>query len=184
MTMRFHYQTITAYRELPPRMRIVSDSQAEPSGPEHHLHEADQLLQDSQPAGADHGAYGAMEGLIANVFANQLLTHEVQGRQLAGLLADRQALTRRHLEDIDRQLYELRGRLPLRLKGPGAPYVPPVTEVEQQIFDHERQKRALEVAHWRDTQELRTELMQHRADLYVTKRRLSFLGFLPGGADA
>ncbi len=80
------------------------------------------------------------------------------------------------MADLDRQIYELKGRIPLRLYGPGAPYVPPVTDAEKHIMNLERQKRTLEVGHWRDTQELRTLLVERQAEQLAVARRMGCLG--------
>lgn len=171
--MRIHYQAITGYRELPPKWRIISDSPDPRDPDERYLAQVDELMQEAR-AGRQ---YGPADDILSIVLANQTLPQEVQTRHLARLLAARHAMTERHLKDIRGQLYGLRSWRPLRLYGPGAG-TPEVTDLDKHIMNLERQERALEVAHWRDTHELSTELLTQRAELHATQRRI---GYLTGG---
>jgi len=168
--MKLHYRTITKYEERPPKWRIISESP--PPGRDRYLDETDRLSQYAQAE----LPYVPQNDLVSEVFGQQFLEHEIRGRHLARLLYDRHRLTQQQLHDLDDQLYELKSRRPLRLTGPGAPYVPPVTDLDKQIFNLERQKRTLEVSHWRDTQELRTALVERRMEQRGMQRRLAYFG--------
>ena len=50
-----------------------------------------------------------------------------------------------------------------------------VYDVEKEILDLERQKRALEVTPWRDIQELRVAVADERREQHATRRRIDFL---------
>ena len=51
-----------------------------------------------------------------------------------------------------------------------------LNDVERGILDLEKQKRFLELALWRDTQELRTALVDARREGALTRRRVTYLG--------
>lgn len=110
------------------------------------------------------------------VFAGQMYDHELHAQHLTGLLAAREGMTTTHIEELDRQIEDLKAKIPLRLHGPGAPYVPPVTDVEKQIMNLERQKRTLEIGHWRDTHELQTALLERQVERQAAARRLTYVG--------
>jgi len=169
--MRINYRTITSYRELPPKWRIISEYQDPRPADERCLANVDELMRDARSA----TQHGHPDDLLSIVLANQTLPQEMQTRHFAQLLVARQTMTDRHLRDIRWQLEELRAQRPLRLTGPGAPYQSPVSDVDKQIMNLERQERALEVAHWRDTHELSTELLTQRAELHAARRRIHYL---------
>ena len=50
-----------------------------------------------------------------------------------------------------------------------------VSEVERQILNLEWQKRALELALWKDTHELRSNLVEERREQDSTRRRIDYL---------
>lgn len=170
MTIRLHYRTITEYRVLEPRCREVLPPRDDRSPTEKYLGQVDTLIDQTQsrlgPAMPD--------DLVSLVFANQAVTAELGTRQLAGLIEERRALTQRQIEDLQRELEELRARKPFRPR-----YMPgddgTLTEIERVILDLEKQQRALELTLWRDTQELRTTLVTQRREQDLTRRRVSYL---------
>ncbi|MBI1826579.1 MAG: hypothetical protein HY287_06260 [Planctomycetes bacterium] len=174
MPMKFHYRTITSYRELPPR--VIYTSPREPKyGTEEHLAQLDEFVQRATPR----IPYDSND-VVSMVFANRMLGHELSCRQFAELIEERRAMHRKHLSDVARRLEELLERKPWRGR-PNSSLDTEVTDVERQILDLEKQKRALEVALWRDTQELRSTLLEERREQEGMKRRL---GYLAGVGDA
>ena len=172
MTMKFHYRTISSYRELPPRWRIVGeDAGAEYRNPTNrYLAQVDKSLQEARSYVPSTGS-----DIASLVFLNQAMAHEVTSRQLAYLIQERRALTQRHLRDVQWRLDELLERKPFRPQGPGFHDDASLTEVERQILALEWQKRALELALWKDTQELRASLVKERSDRETTRHRISYL---------
>ncbi len=175
MTIRLHYRTITGYTILPARCREVLPPRDDRSPTEKYLWQVDALIDQTQsrlgPATPD--------DLVSLVFANQAVTAELGTHQLAGLIEEHRALTQRQIEDIQRELEELRARKPFRPR-----YMPgddgTLTEIERVIFDLEKQQRALELTLWRDTQKLRTSLVTQRREQDATQRRITYL---LGGSD-
>ena len=176
MTIRLHYRTISSYRELPPRCRIIYPEEDSRSPSERYLAGVDSLL----GAARARLTYANPYDLVSLVFANQAATHEVASRHLAQLIEERRALTARHLAEVQRRLDELMERRPLRPRwrsyDDGT-----LTDVEREILNLEMQKRALEVTLWRDTHELRTAVVSERREQDATRRRISYLA---GGSDA
>ena len=178
MTMKLHYRTITSYRELPPKVRVIGEEKDDRSPAERYLSEVDQSLQEAR----HHVPYSGND-IASLVFANQAMTHEVSSRQLAHLIHERRALTEKHLRDLQWRLDQLLERKPLRPHGPGFHDDASLTEVERQILNLEWQKRALELAQWKDTHELRSNLVNERRERETTYRRISYLaGGKYGGA--
>lgn len=176
MTWRLHYQTISSYRVLPPRWRIVEEEAYKTPPPERYLQQVDELLASTREATRP----GDGEDLVSWVFANQAMTHEVSTRQLAGLIEERRALTQRHLEDVRWRLDELVERRPLRRRGPFAVDDGEVNSIEREILNLEKEQRLLELSLWRDTQELRGELVKQRQEAEQTRRRI---GYMSGDGD-
>ncbi len=174
--MKFHYRTITDVRSVPPLWRIVDKENQYGSPTDRHLHEVDALLQ----AARESVSYGGPDDIVGEVFANQMAGSEVTSRSLAGLIEERRDLTKHHLDDTKRRVEALRERVPLRPRGPGFYDDATLTPVEREIFDLEKQERALEMALWRDTQELRTTLVEQRRDRHALERRI---GYLAGPTD-
>jgi hypothetical protein len=174
MPNRNHFRVISAYRELPPRIRIIySESPEEKANKEY----ANLIGDGASPQPRSYSADA--NDIVSLVFANRVYTHEVGCRDLARLVVERRELHKKHLADVKWRLDELLERKPWR-RGPSIHNDLEVTEVERQILDLEKQKRALEVALWRDTQELRTTLSDKRTELDALKRRM---GYLVGGTD-
>lgn len=172
--MKYQLRAIKSYRVLPPRWRIMSEQSDPRSSTDRYLDRVDTFLRSAQarvePAGAD--------DLVSFVFGSQDLEHDLASRQLAYVVEERRALTQRHLRDVQWRLDELMERRPLRSRALGAYDDASLTEVERQIHQLEREKRALELDLWRDTHELRTELMKERQEREATRRRM---GYLAGG---
>lgn len=183
MTIRFHYSTISSYRELPPRWSLVPREGDGVHSADDYLQQVDQLLQDTRTrVSAPATAYGS--DLVATIFSNQAATHEVSSRHSATLIDERRALARRHLSDIQWRLDALLERRPLRR--PYAISVPQqeklANDLERQILDLEKQKRDVQVTLWRDTLELRQALLEERGEYADTRRRMAYLSpiTLPG----
>ena len=176
MTWRMHYQTISSYRVLPPRWRTVGEDAYASSPADHYLKQVDDLLAATRQATRpDEG-----EDLVSWVFANQAMGHEVNTRQLAGLIEERRAMMQRHLQDVRWRLDELIQRRPLRRQGPLAVDDGDVNPIEREILNLEKEQRLLELSLWRDTLELRAALVKERQEAEQTRRRI---GYLSGGAD-
>jgi len=177
MTQRLHYQTISNYQVLPPKWRIVEPEDSHLSPVDRYLKQVDQALSDSRPK----HEYQDPDDLVSWVFADQIMAHEVSTRQLAHLIEERRALTKRHLADVQWRLDELMERRPLRIRNAFTVDDGELNDVERGILDLEKQKRSLELALWRDTQELRSTLITERREAELTRRRVSYLG--GGGYD-
>jgi hypothetical protein len=169
--MKFHYRTISSYEVLPPRWKIVDPSKEYGTPTDRYLKKVDQFLKDAQ----SRAGYADSNDLVSLVFANQATEHELTSRQLAGLIEERRALNEQHLRDVQWRLDELMKRRPLRSQGPGSYDDASLTEVERQILNLEFQKRALELALWKDTHELRTTLVDERREGETTRRRINYL---------
>jgi hypothetical protein len=172
--MKIHYRTITSYRELPPRWRIVEEEKDYRSPTDRYLGRVDKSLQEAQ----SRISYGAGNDVLSLVFGNQAMAHEVTSRQLANVIEERRALTQSHLRDIQWRLDELKERKPFRRQGPFSQDDASLTDVEKGILTLEFQKRALELDLWRDTHELRTNLVNERRERETTRRRI---GYVAGG---
>jgi hypothetical protein len=139
MTMKWHYRTISSYRVLPPRWKIVGEDEDRRSPAERYLAAVDGNLQTAR----DDLPRGATGDIASLVFFNQALGHEVRCRQQAYTIEQRRELSARHLRDVQWRLDQLWERKPLRPHGPGFYDDHTLTEVERQILDLEKQKRAL-----------------------------------------
>jgi len=174
--MAYHQRTITNCRDLPPKWRIIGE-EADPRSPtDRYLDRVDTFLR----AAKARAGSGDRNDLVSFVFGNQDMEHELASRQLAYVVEERRALTQRHLRDVQWRLDELAERKPLRSRALGAYDDASLTEVERQIHQLEREKRALELDLWRDTHEIRTELVKERQEREATRRRM---GYLAGGPD-
>lgn len=171
MTQRFHYQTISSYRVLPPKWRIIEPEDSHLSPVDRYLKQVDQALSDSRPK----QSYQDADDLVSWVFADQIMAHEVSSKQLAHLIEERRALTRKHLADVQWRLDELMERRPLRRRTAFTVDDGELNDVERGILDLEKQKRFLELALWRDTQELRSTLVDARREGELTRRRVTYL---------
>jgi hypothetical protein len=169
--------TITSYRELPPRMRIVYPEDCGKDPVDRYLEKLDQTL-----GHADRYAQVDPSDLVSLVFANRAAQHELTSRQAASLIHERAELAKRHLADIQQRLDELAERRPLRRPyGPAAFRDRTEAELERQILDLEKQRRDVQITLWRDTLDLRKELVTERGEYRATRRRIDFLG---GGTHA
>ena len=175
--MAYHHRIITTYRELPPKWRIIGEEPDPRSPTDRYLDRVDTFLRAAQARAGP----GDRNDLVSFVFGNQDLEHELASRQLAYVVEERRALTQRHLRDVQWRLDELAERRPLRSRALGAYDDASLTEVERQIHQLEREKRALELDLWRDTHELRTELVKERQEREATRRRMDYLAGGPDG---
>lgn len=174
MPNRYHFRTISSYRELPPRIHIIYSESSEEKASKEYA----ELI--GNRASLQPTSYGTdANDIVSLVFANRVYTHQTGCCDLAHLVIERRDLHKKHLADVKWRLDELLERKPWR-RGRSIHEDVEVTDVERQILDLEKQKRALEVALWRDTQELRTTLSEKRTELDALKRRM---GYLVGGND-
>jgi hypothetical protein len=175
-----HYRRIGSYRELPPRWKIVEpeDSFSE----ERYVVRIDESLQAAQDRlGLCEVDYAS--NLVAAVFGNQMVQHEVNSQHLAHVIAERRALARKHLADIQWRLDPLLECRPIRAaylaRSPQQERA--IQDTERQILDLEKQKRDVELALWRDILELRQDLSTQRQEAFGTRRRIGYLGGALGG---
>lgn len=141
-------------------------------GVESYLRAVDSELERARaglPAGGD---------VVALVFANQLMARELTSRQLAALIQERRELGRRQLEDLELRLVEAQERRPVALRYPIGGEDRARMDADRQIQELERQRRALELALWKDTLELRRVLLDERRERDATARRLTYLSGL------
>jgi hypothetical protein len=175
MTTHIHYQRISSYRELPPRWKIVQSEDSQ--SPERYISRIDQTLKEVQDRlGVSDADYTS--NLVAAVFGNQMVQHEVNSQHLAHVIQERRALAKKHLEAIQWRLDPLLEQRPIRspnmLRSPQEDRA--ASEMERQILDLERQKRDVERALWLDILELRAGLNTERQEAGSTRRRIGYLG--------
>ena len=174
--MNYH-RTITSYRELPPRMRIIYPEGYGKDPVDQYLERLDETL-----GHADRYAQADPADLVSLVFANRASQHELTSRQAASLIHERAQLAQRHLADIQRRLDELAERRPLRRAYGAVGFRDRIeAELERQILDLEKQRRDVQITLWRDTLDLRKDLVTERGEYQATRRRMDFLG---GGTNA
>lgn len=176
MTTHLHYRTIGSYRVLPPKWRIIEDADMQLSREQRYLKRVDQFLASAQSPMSSANPHD----LVSWVIGNQVSAHEITARHQAFLIEERRELHQRQLADIGWRLEELMERRPLRLHTAFTVETGELNDVERAILDLEKQKRALEVALWRDTQELRGTVVTERQEADDTKRRM---GYLTGGSN-
>ena len=112
--MKSHYRTITSYKVLPPRIRIIYPEGSELSPVERNLRSADALL-DSAESRVQQPGQGPCH-LVSQVFNSQAAIHVSNSIHSAELIAGREALAQKQLADIQWRLDELLARKPLRRK--------------------------------------------------------------------
>lgn len=171
MTFKFHYQTVSGYRELPPKWKIVAEERDYRSPADRYLDQIDASMREARGRVLTGGA----DDVVSLVFGNQATAAELTSRQLANLIEERRAITQRHLRDVDARLDELRERKPFRRQGPFFPDDASLTEVERQILNLELQRRAAELDLFRDTHELRSTLVDARREQDAVGRRMRYL---------
>jgi hypothetical protein len=176
MTTHLHYRTVGNYRLLPPKWRIIEDADRQLTPQERYLKRVDQFLASARPA----VSYSSASDPVAWVFGHQVSAHDTIARHITFLIEERRALAQRQLADIGWRLEELMERRPLRLRTAFTVETGELNDVERAILDLEKQKRGLEVALWRDTQELRGTVVTERQEADETKRRMRYL---TGGSD-
>ena len=173
MAQTFHYRTITGYRELPPRIRVIYPEGSDMPPARRYLREHDQAMEQFEQHYLP--ASGTGDDLAAHVFGTQLARQATQAYHLAQLLTERQQLADRHLQDIQQRIEQLKQRTPLRVRGPGIVDDGKFTDVEKQTFDLERQQRNLQVELWRDVLEIRKAVAESRAEHRATRSRIDYL---------
>ena len=172
--------TITSYRYLPPRIRIIYPQGSPLESTDRYLLSVDKTLADLETRSAP--LVNDPDDLVSRVFANQTAIHASGSYQLGRLIVERYQLARKHLADIQWRLEEMLERKPLRLAGPGFLDDKKLTDVERSIHDLERLKRDVQLNLWRDVVDLRKELITARLEYRATKSRMSFLiGGVYGG---
>lgn len=175
MTIHIHYRPMKEVRELPPRIRIIEPELRNEHPVDRYLTAVDQEIQAAHAP----SAYAGLGDIAATVFANQHAQHETKTRHLAKLVYERVALGNRQVQEVDEGIDKLRARIPLQPRGPGNYVDGTLNEAERRILDLEKQKRALQLTLWRDTVDLRTNLLTERVEQQAMDRRLSLLS---GGA--
>ena len=143
---------------------------------ERYLKHMDDLMNQAQPA------YTSQPfDLVSAVFGNQAAKHRLTSNHLAELIQERAALASHHKGEIRSRLTELSGALSIArmLKLPDSDRR--INNVERMIVDLEKQERDTELNLWKDTLELRTNLLEARTQYHATSRRMNFLA---GGAYA
>jgi hypothetical protein len=172
MASHYRSQPITSYRVLPPKWKII---EPEPPSASRYLEQADAAVREGQPE----LLYTASSDILSLVFDSQLRKHDLSSYQLASVIAERHALLQRHLDGIKWRLDDLMSKRPLRTVN--TLQEGKLSDVDKQILDLEKQKRALELALWKDTHELRSELMTERIEREALRRRIGYLGGPAGG---
>ncbi len=167
---------IQTYTALPPKWRVIYSEDYSKPPAERYLGKIDTELRQTQQAVAGNAA---ATDLVSLVFTNQALTHAFKSKHMAQLLTERKTLAQKHLADVQWRLEELLEKRPLRLPysaiGSGTSRDRTEQEVQRQILDLERQKRDIELMLWRDTLELRREVVDERREYKATRDRISFL---------
>jgi len=177
MTLRIDYRPVKEIRVLPPRIRVIEPEQEKMAPAERYLDAMDRAISAAHPT----RLYGGLGDIAATVFGNQQAQQETKTRHLAELIYERLALGKRQLRDVDVSIEQLRHLMPLRPRGPGRYVDGTLNEAERRILDLERQKRALELTLWRDTVELRTNVLIERLEHDALRRRLALLAGGPYG---
>lgn len=176
--MNVRYTTITEYRVLPPRARIIYPEVVDPG--ERCVRDADDLL---RPREADAASYAATGDIASLVFNAQATQHEASSRNMSRLIGDRMALADRHIEEIKHRLHELKARIPPSQSPFGPSPDGSLSDVERQVFDLEKQRREVQAKLWKDVVELRTELLGERSEYQGARRRFSFFSGGYGGGE-
>ena len=105
-------------------------------------------------------AYPADSTIATQVFGAELKKHTVTLTHAANLLAERAALHKRHLKEIDRRHIEAQEKL----FGAQINHTPEnakrVLSLEGMLAQFDKERRDEEVAFWKDTVELRQQLLE------------------------
>lgn len=174
MTQTMHYRTVKEIRPLEPRIRIIEPEPPKPPAAL-YLEQLDQTIRAS--TSVPH--YELLGGIAAAALGNQQAQQEAKSRNLAALIQERIALDRRQVQEINEEIELLRAKIPLRPRCPGQYADGTLNEAERRILDLGRQKRALELTLWRDTVELRSDVLTERIEQHAMERRLALIS---GGA--
>lgn len=137
---------------------------------EHYLKHIDELMNQTQATYASQPF-----DLVSAVFANQAAKHQMTSYQLVWLIYERKVLAERHKRDIQHRLGEMfEARSITKMLNP-ADDGRRLNTVERQIIDLERQEHDAELGLWKDTLELRTQLLEERTEYQATRRRINLL---------
>ena len=135
-----------------------------------YLREVDKLLEKAQQPYSS-----SSDDLVSAVFANQAAKHQMTSYQLVWLIYERKVLAERHKRDIQHRLGEMfEARSITKMLNP-ADDGRRLNTVERQIIDLERQEHDAELGLWKDTLELRTQLLEERTEYQATRRRINLL---------
>jgi hypothetical protein len=158
------------YTELPPRIRLIYSEEESKPPVQRYLEKLDGALEVSSPSSA------VGQDLLSLVFAQQTRTQQIASRQLAHLLTERTGLAQRHTQQLNEWIEQLASFRPPR-NTYWARRMPDKQQLdlEKQIQDLERQKRDIEVNLWRDSLELRRELVTQRQAYHQTNSRRAIL---------
>jgi hypothetical protein len=167
MPNKFHYGTVTAYRELPPRYRIIESDGSLDDAAGRQVEKLDR----NAPDGTTTHAYDASAGdLLGLILGRQSTEHAATASNLSRLILNRKSLTKKQLSDIQWRIDDLMGRRPIHLPPEGK-----IPEAEKMIIDLEHQKRQAEVNEWRDLLELRRALVDERKAYEAANARWRYL---------
>ena len=137
---------------------------------DNYLREVDKLLEKTQQPYS-----GNSDDLVSVVFANQAAKHHISSYQLAWLIQERKVLAERHKRDLQHRLGEMfEARSITKMLNP-ADGGKRLGAVERSILDLERQEHEVELGLWKDTLELRSQLLEERTEYQATRRRISLL---------
>ncbi len=161
--MTFGYKTITEYRVLPPRVRIIYPEVSDPG--ERCVAEADELLRPKTETDAG--------DIAALVLGAQATERSASSKNLSRLISERITLADRHAKEIKWRLDDLRTRIPQL--GYGVASDGSLSDTERQALDLEKQKREVQSKLWNDVVQLKRDLFTERSEYQGTMRRFSFL---------
>lgn len=167
MPNRIHYQTITAYRVLPPKWRILPSAEPIPA------FDAFDRADDAYESGLSATSLDspAVPDLLSLILGRQATEHADTASTLSKLILNRRDLTRKQIDDIQWRIDDLMPRRPIHPLPEGK-----IAEAEKMIIDLERQKQQAEVNEWRDLLELRRALLEERRAYDGASARWRYLG--------
>lgn len=166
MPIRNNYQTITAYRVLPPKWRILPSAEAIPD------FDAFDHARDAHASGPSTSLDSpAVPDLLSLILGRQANEHADTAATLSRLILKRRDLTRKQIDDIQWRIDDLMSRRPIHPLPEGK-----IAEAEKMIIDLERQKQQAEVNEWRDLLEIRRALLEERRAYDGASARWRYLG--------
>ena len=162
-----HYGHSYSWSYLPDRnyLKYVDSNRTD-----NYLREVDKLLEKAQQPYS-----GNSDDLVSAVFANQAIKHQLTSYQTARLIHERTVLAQRHKRDLQHRLgemFEARSLTKMLNPGDGGRRL---SAVERSILDLERQDHEVELGLWKDTLQLRSQLLEERTEYQATRRRINLL---------